>query len=146
MADGIRQQKLHPTLRMIQNGDDEVNAQRAAQSPNVVSTLSKATLVVPAPPDVTSAMTTMAIRAAKPPAPAKPSARKRLKGREAKHAYVGVFVEVHRDRQVGGPAVTAQDVENLKADIRKTTASAPGASKVDTCLLGPDRRTRAAPA
>jgi subtilisin family serine protease len=135
MADRIRQQKLHPKLRMIQNGDDEVNAQRAAQSPNVVSTLSKATLVVPAPPDVTSAMTTMAIRAAKPLAPAKPSARKKLKGREAKHAYVGVFVEVHRDRQVGGPAVTAQDVENLKADIRKTTASAPGASKVDTCLL-----------
>jgi hypothetical protein len=108
MADGIRQQKLHPKLRMIQNGDDEVNAQRATQSPNVVSTLSKATSVVPAPPDVTSAMTAMATRAVKPPALAKPSARKKLKGREAKHAYVGVFVEVHRDRQVGGPAVTAR--------------------------------------
>src|SRR5262245_50440214 len=125
---GIREQKLHPKLRMIRNGDDAVNAVRAFQSPNVVSTLRKG---------VTPVSRIAAAAGVEPPAPppAKPPRRRKLKGREAKHAFVGVFVELHRDREVGGPAVTAQDVEALKQDIGAMFARAPGAAGLDRCLL-----------
>jgi subtilisin family serine protease len=127
MSDQVRQQKLHPKLRMIRNGDDAVNALRACQSPNVVSTLPAAEI---APLSLLATSDGVGGPAARRPKPAK---LKPLK--EAKHAYVGVFVEVHRDRQVGGPGATAQDVESLKNDIGGMSARAPGADQIDGCFL-----------
>lgn len=127
MPGPIRQQKLHPKLRMIRNGDDGVNALRACQSPSVVSTLPNAQMALP------SSVATAAGPGQPAPQPTRPAKRKPLE--EAKHAYVGVFVEVHRDMQVGGPGVTAHDVENLKQDIGSMSAQAPGAGQIDACFL-----------
>jgi subtilisin family serine protease len=136
MAANMREQKLHPKLRMIRNGDDAVNAVRAECSPLVASTLGSEALV---PATELMPMLAAGFRApgseAAFAAAAEPAPREPLAGREARHAYVGVFIEVHRDRQVGGASATAAEVDALKSDVAAMFARAPGAQELDRCML-----------
>jgi subtilisin family serine protease len=132
-----RAQKLHPRLRMISNGDDEVNAVRALSAASLVSTLD--TTAIDAQCEAAATVAQLAapgneqsVREAR----RRPAARKKMTPqRKAKHAYVGVFIEVQRDRTAGGPEVTAKDVLGVKALIEQRMQGAPGAKDLSRCLL-----------
>lgn len=140
MANGFREQKLHPKLRMIRNGDDSVNAMRANRSASLASTLSSRDLtqatamspILATAVDFQGPMYEAAIASAAARAPKR---RKMTAARAPKHAYVGVFIEVHRDRPAAEPSATVGDVEKLKSHIYEVASNAPGAGEIDRCLL-----------
>ena len=135
MAGVIREAKLHPKLRMIRNGDEVVNCLRAEQSQNVASTADLSHLLAGTEFEAIATMgfLTPAIEAAeRRPAASQPKPRKLTDEKRAHHAHVGVFIEVQRDRQVGGAAVTASDVEALRGEIEGSMAPA---GAIDRCLL-----------
>lgn len=136
MAGDVREAKLHPKLRMIRNGDEVVNCLRAEQSQNVVSTADISSLLAGTPFAAaadTTGFLAPGIEASELRGAAAPPKREKLtEARQAHHAHVGVFIEVHRDRQVGGAGVTADDVEALKAELQGSLAPA---DQIDRCLL-----------
>ena len=128
-------EKLHPKLRMIANGSEIVNGVRAELSSIVVST------VVPEkeiPQKVAADL-------AKPEmlrAPGNeeafsrrlPRSKKRgklTKKTSARHAFVNVFIEVHRDRTAKAKADGLQRVERLSDRLRKRIER----EKIDGCVL-----------
>ncbi|GLS34394.1 Subtilase family protein [Mesorhizobium albiziae] len=136
MAQVVGQTKLHPKLRMIGNGDEVVNCLRAEQSQNLVSTAPLDTLFTDtklATVAATTGFLPLGLDTADFSTSAAPAARKKLTpANRASHAYVGVFIEVHRDRQVAGPAGTASDVESVKDKIAKSLAPV---TEIDRCVL-----------
>jgi subtilisin family serine protease len=135
MAEKIRHQKLHPKLRMIRNGDDPVNAMRATLSASVASTLDgraiAAAALAPPAASAPDADATGEWRAATDLPPVHSLGVDRV----ARHAYVGVFIEAHREDQHGGAQGLAPGVAGLKADVAAAVGKAPGADRIDRCLL-----------
>ena len=116
--------KLHPKLRVIGNGSEAINYRRAELSSVVVSTVEE-----PAPlqPNVAGMLRKPGVLLAPGNEKAlsvrrKPSKKPKLtEARKANHAYVNVFIEVHR-----GVPTTARGKKPLKpleADLRKMLAA-----------------------
>ena len=99
MAVGKNVSKLHPKLRVIGNGSEAINYRRAELSSVVVSTVKE-----PAPlqPKIAGMLRKPGVLLAPGNEKAlsvrrKPSKKPKLtEARKANHAYVNVFIEVHR--------------------------------------------------
>ena len=98
-------EKLHPKLRMIANGSEVVNGARAELSSIVVSTVApekdvpqKVTADL-AKPEMLRAPGNEAAFSRKLP---RKKRGKLTKKTSARHAFVNVFIEVHRDRTARG--------------------------------------------
>ncbi|HYJ30530.1 MAG TPA: S8 family serine peptidase [Allosphingosinicella sp.] len=139
MDEELRAAKLHPKLRMIRNGDELVNALRSEQSSGLVSTASLSDLLSGtdhAGAGLLACSRTPGNEAEFAPSDAAVTHREQLSPqREARHAYVGVFIEVHRDRQVGGAALSAEDVEGVRGGIDAAMSEAPGTEEIAKCVL-----------
>lgn len=139
MDDPSRAAKLHPKLRMVCNGDDLVNALRSEQSATMVSTASLPDLMA----GIDHAHMSIEAGCRTPgnevqfvaPTPDSPEPKKLAPDRKAKHAFVGVFIELQRDRQVGGATQSAEDVEGVKRRIDAAMAEAPGTDLIPKCML-----------
>lgn len=132
-------QKLHPKLRMIANGSETVNALRAELSSVVASTVVIEQL---APPRAVEK------ELSKPGvmrAPGNEKAfstglhrtkRKKLTDKSAAHhAFVNVFIEVHRDRTANAQQDGLQRVESLSDQLRADMNKAKSAAEIDACVL-----------
>ena len=104
MATDTGERKLHPKLRMLRNGSDQVNFERAATSQVVASTLPE--------PELAASLLE------KPPRrrPRKPP--KLDEAGQPRHAFVDVFIELRRG-QVGESAkVGAERAAALASELR----------------------------
>jgi subtilisin family serine protease len=120
MAAGKKASKLHPKLRVIGNGSDDVNYRRAELSSIVVSTMEapaplsrKIAEMLQKPNVLLGPGNEKALSVRKKPA----TKRKLTAARKAKEAFVNVFIEVQR----GSPAAAKKQhgAAGLEADLRK---------------------------
>jgi subtilisin family serine protease len=133
-------QKLHPKLRMIANGSETVNALRAELSSVVASTVTVEELVPPrravekelAKPAVIRAPGNEKAFSSVLP---RGKVKKLTKSTVARHAFVNVFVEVHRDRTAKARQDGLQRVQSLAEELRGDLEKARGAGEIDACVL-----------
>jgi hypothetical protein len=132
-------QKLHPKLRMIANGSEVVNALRAELSSVVASTVTIDDLAAPRAIykelEKRSVLRAPGNEAAFSSHFGRPKRKKLTIKSEARHAFVNVFIEVHRDRTANAQQDGLERVESLSDKLRTDAEKARKTESIDACVL-----------